>query len=136
MRVVFDTVVLVRGVISPSSWSGRLLFDRRHRYRLVVSPDIVGEYLTVLRRPVLVRKFGIPEPEVFRVVEGLVDAGLVVEPIDVPRVCRDPNDDKFLAAALAGNAQFIVSEDDDLLVLGSYEGIEIVPARHFLAVLE
>ena len=63
--------------------------------------------------------------------DRLETAKLVV-PSQIPAVCRDPGDDKFLAAALAGNAGFIVSEDKDLLDLGSYEGIEICTVEAFL----
>ena len=43
------------------------------------------------------------------------------------RVSRDADDDAVLACALAARADFIVSGDDDLLVLGSFRGIPIVP---------
>jgi predicted nucleic acid-binding protein len=56
--------------------------------------------------------------------------------MDTPAVCRDPEDDKFLAAARVGSARFIVTEDMDLLDLGSYEGIQILRAEAFLLVLE
>ncbi|MCC7464345.1 MAG: putative toxin-antitoxin system toxin component, PIN family, partial [Gammaproteobacteria bacterium] len=41
---------------------------------------------------------------------------------------RDPDDDQVLAAALAAKAQMIVSGDKDLLVLGAFQGIPILPA--------
>jgi predicted nucleic acid-binding protein len=45
-------------------------------------------------------------------------------------VCRDPDDDQALALALAARVDLIVSGDDDLLALGSFEGIPIVsPAQ-------
>lgn len=39
---------------------------------------------------------------------------------------RDPADDRVIECALAGNAEFIVTGDDDLLALDSYEGVRIV----------
>ena len=60
----------------------------------------------------------------------------MVEPKDILPICRDPNDDKFLAAAVAGSADCIVSEDRDLLDLGYYEGVTILSAAAFLAVLD
>jgi predicted nucleic acid-binding protein len=50
-------------------------------------------------------------------------------------VCRDPDDDHVLAAALAARAEVIVTGDADLLVLGAYQGIQILSVRAFLAEL-
>ena len=47
------------------------------------------------------------------------------------RVCRDPNDDKFLEVAVSGGAEFIVTGDRDLLTLDPFEDISIVtPAEY------
>jgi predicted nucleic acid-binding protein len=59
----------------------------------------------------------------------------VVSPASVPAFCRDPGDDKFLAAALAGEADYIVSEDLDLLSMGEYEGIRICDTRAMIDLL-
>jgi uncharacterized protein len=60
----------------------------------------------------------------------------VVHPAEIPAICRDPADDKILAAATTGSARFNVSEDKDLLDLASYEGIPIVTAASFLRFLD
>ena len=49
---------------------------------------------------------------------------------------RDPKDDKFLATAVRAGADYLVSEDQDLLVLGEHEGVEIVDAVTFLRLIE
>jgi uncharacterized protein len=51
---------------------------------------------------------------------------------DIPQVTRDPKDDKFLATAMAGEADYLVSEDRDLLDLGEHQGIKIVDVATFL----
>ena len=136
MRVVLDTVILVRGLINPSSLWGRIVFDRARSFRWVVSDDIVAEYLDVLNRPELTRKYRAAESRNLAAITAQIATAVVVVPATTPTVCRDPEDDKFLAAAMAGNAQFIVSEDRDLLDLYSYEGIHIVTAETFLRVLD
>ena len=136
MRTVLDTVILVRGLINPFSLWGRIVFDRTPRYRWLISDDIVAEYLDVLNRPELVRKYRTVENrDLPTIITQLATATLVV-PATMPAVCRDPDDDKFLAAALEGAAGYIVSEDGDLLELGSYEGIPIVTAQSFEQALD
>lgn len=67
------------------------------------------------------------------------DGGVLIKPVevrDVPAVSRDAKDDKFLATAVAGRAASIVSENRDLLDIEEYEGIPIIAAAAFLALLE
>ena len=58
----------------------------------------------------------------------------MIDPLPLVRqVCRDPDDDAVLALALAAKVDWIVSGDDDLLVLQSFEGIAIItPAQALL----
>jgi uncharacterized protein len=50
-------------------------------------------------------------------------------------IVRDPNDDMILACAVATSASHVVTRDDDLLSLGTYEGIAIVTPEAFLTAL-
>src|SRR5688500_15252838 len=113
-RVVFDTVVFVRALINPYSVCGRAVFlDSITHYRLYVSQPILIEILEVLRRPELTRKFRhIAEMDANRVLDILRSAD-VVEPAEMIATSRDVKDDKFLAAAKAAGADFLVSEDHD-----------------------
>jgi predicted nucleic acid-binding protein len=45
-------------------------------------------------------------------------------------------DDKFLATAYTAKADYLVTEDNDLLVLEEYKGIKIITAENFLEILE
>ena len=58
-----------------------------------------------------------------------------MQPIRAVRACRDPKDDKVLEIAVAGQADVIVTSDDDLLVLHSFEEIPIVGPAEFLSLL-
>lgn len=136
MRAVLDTVILIRSLLDPYGWSGTIVFDRVDAYEAIVSREIAAEYIAVLSRPILVRKFRAARNRDLNAELSFIDRATAVEPIEAIRVCRDPADDKFLAAAIAGSAQFIVSEDRDLLDLGSYEDIQIVTAGDFLRMLD
>ncbi len=56
----------------------------------------------------------------------------VVRPEVSVDVVRDADDDKFLEVALAADADYVVSGDDDLLGVGSYRNIEIVTPAEFV----
>jgi putative PIN family toxin of toxin-antitoxin system len=135
-RAVFDTVVFVRALINPHGIWGRLIFQHTTAYALIISPPVVEEILEVLHRPELTRRFrSVAGLDLTRIVD-ILDRAEAVAIDDVPPVSRDPKDDKFLATAIAARADYIVTEDNDLLVLGAHQGIQIVTAGQFLAILE
>ena len=51
-------------------------------------------------------------------------------------MAEDPEDDKYIAAAVEGRAQFIVTGDTHLLALKTYEGVRMVTHRVFLGLLK
>ena len=67
---------------------------------------------------------------------AILDEATIVDVAEIRPVCRDPNDDKFLATALAARADYLVTEDNDLLVLGDYEGTTIIDCAAFLRIIE
>jgi putative PIN family toxin of toxin-antitoxin system len=136
VRVVFDTVGFVRGLINPKSRWGRILFAHTAAYQLVVSPAIVLEVLEVLRRPEVVRLFSTLPGRNPATIVAMLQTAETVEPAATPQISRDPKDDKFLAAAREAGVDYLVSEDRDLTDLKDYEGIAIVDGAAFLAILE
>lgn len=136
MRAVLDTVVFVRALINPKGRWRRLLFDFSDRYVIVLSPDIISEIASVVYRPALHKRF--PQladpPQLDRVLQ-LFEQAEVVEPAEAVSVCRDPNDDKFFACALAGRADYIVTEDKDILDVGEFRGARAISAAAFIALL-
>ena len=137
MRAVLDTVVFVRALINPKGRWGRLLFELSDRYVIVLSPDIITEIVSVLYRPALRKRFPqMADPPQLGQVLRLFEQAEVVEPAEDVSVCRDPNDDKFFACALAGRAQYIVTEDNDILDVGEHRGVRAVSAAEFIALLQ
>jgi putative PIN family toxin of toxin-antitoxin system len=55
----------------------------------------------------------------------------VVTPVEVPRVCRDPDDDQILAIAVIGTVDALVTGDADLLALGAHGGVNISSIADF-----
>ncbi|MDQ2785957.1 MAG: putative toxin-antitoxin system toxin component, PIN family [Chloroflexota bacterium] len=136
LSVVFDTVIFVRSLINRSGLWGRLVFTHGEQYRLVISEPITVEILEVLHRPELTRKYrGAANANLQTILDILANAEIVIVD-EIPSVSRDPKDDKFLATAAQAGADYLVSEDQDLLVLRQYEGVRIVDAATFLDLLD
>jgi putative PIN family toxin of toxin-antitoxin system len=135
-RVVFDTVVFVRALINPYGLWGRLIFAHADAYHLIVSPPVIQEILEVIHRPELMRRFrSLGGLDLARTIQILEQAE-IVDITDIPPVSRDSKDDKFLATAHVGAAEYLVSEDQDLLVLRTYGPVTITGARTFIDMLE
>ena len=133
MRVVLDTNVFVSGVFFGGT-PGRVLEAWRDgRAEVVLSREIVEEYVRVGEE--LADRF--PGVDLSAALELLtVSATLVTAPPLPERASRDPDDDKFLACALAAGADCVVSGDRDLLDLSSYEGIVVLSPRDFFDQLQ
>ncbi len=136
IKVVFDTVVFVRGLINPYNFCGRALFTSPELHRLFVSQPVIAEILEVLHREELTTKFQtLGRFDLASVIELLGQAEVVEIP-QVAAVSRDPKDDKFLATAMAARADYLVTEDQDLLVLKEHQGVRIVTCETFRQLLD
>ena len=137
LRVVLDANVFVSAAIHPDGPPGRIIeqFLRTDAFTLVLSDAIVNETLRALAYPKVRRclRRGL-DPALW--MEDLVLlADLVPDTNLVPAVSTDPDDNKYLGAALAGRASFVVTGDPHLSTVGEYEGVRIVTPRAFLGFL-
>ncbi|MEW6405553.1 MAG: putative toxin-antitoxin system toxin component, PIN family [Chloroflexota bacterium] len=136
IRAVFDTNIFLRALINPHSRCGRLLEEFSDDYQLVLSPAIIREILDVLHRPRLRAKFPqITQLDITHII-GLFKQSHVIEPGKVPPISRNLPDDKFLACAAAVDADYLVTEDKDLLVLETHKGTRICQPAEFITILE
>ena len=128
MKVVLDTNVLVSAFIV-AGVCNRLL-DRcilSRRITIILSVSILNEF-----RNTLSRKFGHDNEEIKARVEALIEASELVEPATFDKqICRDADDDAILGTAVAGDADCIVTGDNDLLVLERFEGVDIISPSEF-----
>jgi len=139
LRAVLDANVLVSALIRPKGPPGqivvRLLRDRA--FTLVTSVAILSEVRRSLAYP-RVRKHLIASDDDLDL--WVASLALMGEPVEgslrIAAVAEDPEDDKYIAAALEGRAQFIVTGDTHLLALKTYEGVRMVTPRVFLGLLK
>ena len=136
-RAVLDTNVLISGLITAGGPPCRLVdawLDGR--FTLVTTLYQVQELNHVLSYPRIASRLRLPEEELEMILVALLsEADLVPGHLQLPGVTRDPKDDPIVACAQEGGAGYIVSGDQDLLVLGEYEGIRVVSPRRFAEIL-
>jgi putative PIN family toxin of toxin-antitoxin system len=129
-RVVLDTNVLISALLFAGS-VGRLR-DLWVSGEIVplVSRETFAEFRSALSYP----KFKLTPREIAAIVNDEVLP--FVEPVDADEltsaICRDPHDDVFLAIAAQGCATYLVTGDQDLLVLKKYNKTRIVTVKDFL----
>jgi putative PIN family toxin of toxin-antitoxin system len=134
MRVVVDTGVLVSGLIRPRGTIGDILHALRDgRFTAIYSTPMMLEVTEVLSRQKIQEKYHIQPDDIEALINLVRLRGELVIPKQSITACRDPKDDKFLEAALAGTADAVVTGDDDLLVLNPFKGVELLRPFEFLA---
>jgi len=133
VRAVFDTNVLVSALLWHGPPHALLEQVRNGSIALITSPALLAELADVIGRAkfdaILVRA-NTSREQALAQVRQLAE---VVDPPPLPQpVCRDPDDDAVLALALAAKVDCIVSGDDDLLVLETFQGIAIITSAQAL----
>lgn len=133
IRAVIDTNILVSALIKPSGTVGPVLrYLRDGAYILIYSEPLLTELVDVLNRPRIREKYSLSSEDIETVMALILLRGELVVPKRRITVCRDSQDNMFLEAAADGNANMIVSGDDDLLSLEEFEGIPIITPIEFL----
>lgn len=130
MRVVFDTNVLVAAFATEGLCSNLLRRANQKDFVLYISPFILHELQKILRTKLSLSRDEIKETTILlREIVTLIDPERIG--IKVKGVCRDRNDDFILACALACSGDYIVTGDQDLLILGKYKSTKIITPRDF-----
>lgn len=130
MRSVFDTNMIVSAALLTES-TPRQAFDKAlDQGKVLISVPVLLEFAEVLSRKKLDKY--LLEEERMRFLVALLREAELVETTETVTDCRDAKDNKFLELALSGNADYVVSGDEDLLVLNPFRGIPILTAREFL----
>ncbi len=124
MIVVFDTNVVVEAIFWPRSTARRALTGLAlRRFKTAVSQEILDEYAAVTA-DIRTRLFARAQPS--GALAWIAAKSVRVEPMPLPgKLSRDPDDNVFVASAVAVQATFLVTQDRDLLVLGKPFGIRI-----------
>ena len=132
LRVVIDTNVFVSAALKDKSPPAIAVHQVVRGCILLKSPATEAQLYDVLDRPYLA-------PLIAPATRAWLHTVLAAaENVEITRrvvLCRDPTDDKFLELAVNGAADFVVSGDRDLLILGNVDGIPIATPAEFVAMI-
>ena len=122
---------MVSALLFKDSVPGRAFYFALAYGTLLISPETIAELTEVVNR----RKFDkyLTNDERDEFLESLLTKAEIIEVVEDLKICRDPKDDKFLNLASSGEANLIVTGDNDLLILKSHFGVEILNPKDFLA---
>lgn len=129
-RIVIDTNVLISALLFGGAPGELIELWKKRRIAPLISEEIMSEYLRVMAYP----KFQLSEGEINYILHReILPYFEVVEAKTGPTIIpQDPEDDKFIRCADAGNAATIISGDRHLLALEFYRGIKIFSIAQFL----
>lgn len=136
MRIVLDANVLAPAFLGTTSNSVRLInLWRRGVYELVVSEHLINELVRAYNDPYFRRR--ITPPEVASI-EVLLRRRALLTPLTVSviGVATQPKDDLVISTALSAGASHLATRDRQLLKIGNYQGLHIVPPGKLLALFE
>ena len=133
IRAVIDTSVLIRYLIKPSAAIKELIekWWLGDELQMVTAPDLIAELEDVLGRDYIQTLIRPEEGEAM--LDAITLKADILPPLgQVPAYTRDLKDDKFVACALVGGANYIISEDKDILVLAVVGDVRIVTPYDFV----
>ncbi|MFC1852290.1 putative toxin-antitoxin system toxin component, PIN family [candidate division CSSED10-310 bacterium] len=134
IRVVLDTNVLISAILFQGSLSQFVIWWQQKDIIPLLSRETFAEFKAALHYP----KFQLSISEISYIIEEIILPYFDIVEIDAQEipVCRDPHDDIFLFTAAQGNAAFLVTGDQDLLIQNIYQAIRILSPRDFCTIME
>ena len=136
---LLDTNVWVSAFLKPSGPPGQVAAAwSRNQFNALTSTSQLTELAEVLIRPRLTRRFKYTHSDAASFIRLIAARAEVVETEGALQVCRDPDDDEILEAAILGKAQYLVTRDDDLkrdldlIKMARRNRVRVVSVRKFL----
>lgn len=139
MRVVLDANIFLSALFSPNGICAEILrkFAMDDAFTLVMSKSIYSELRSCLLRPKILRATKRSSTELLEWLESISAMAIYVDDLEKAKgICRDPKDEIYLSAALVSNSVFLVTGDNDLLVLQSISRTLIVGPKQFMEILD
>ena len=127
MRIIIDTNIVISGAFFNGLPKTILKSVADEKFDVFISDEILKEYHKSVNEMLEKDKYHLN----FALFEAFMKSIKMIESKSNVKICRDPDDDKFINCAIDAKAIYIVSGDKDLLTIGQYEDIEILTAKEF-----
>ena len=125
MKVVIDTNILINAAADESSYAFRILKEIIDgRIEACATHQTMSENRQMLRKLVRDREYKDLVEEFFRV----LNVTKVYKPVNV---VSDPEDNKLFESIAASGAEYLISEDKEVLAVEEYHGCEVVTPKDF-----
>ena len=129
MKVVFDTNVMVSGLLSPHNAPGQLLYRlAQGELRALYDARMMAEYMDVLHRP----DFAIASDIAGKLLLHIEEEGLLIIPHRLPTRLPDLTDEPFLEVAAEGHADALITGNLRHYPTAARHGVNVVSPRDFL----
>jgi putative PIN family toxin of toxin-antitoxin system len=138
IRVVIDANLFVSALLKPASNPDEVIrLAREGKIQLIMSPEIIEEIRAVLLYPKIVKRHRRTPDQIDLFLKKLTKVAIITQSgpkVDV--IKEDPSDNKYLACAVEGRAEYLISGDRHLINLRTFRGIRITDPAHFLKIVE
>ncbi len=130
-RIVLDTNVFIYFLINDSfqKLENRL---KKHEVRLLISEELLSEFLEVVKRPKFKKYFS--EKQVNELISSLNYYADLIEVESLVNICRDKKDNFLLQLSIDGKADYLITGDEDLLILGKINKTVILKITDYLSI--
>ena len=128
MKTVLDTNVFISGIFWKGASNKVILNWKEGKFTIVTSLEAVSEIIKVLKD----FKIKLPDDMIKEWIDLIIRKSIVVEPKEKINIVKDDlKDNIFIEIAVAGNVDYIVSQDKHLLKLKKFRGIKIITPEEF-----
>lgn len=132
MRVVIDTNIFLAGLLNLEGGAAKIIdYFRNEAFELVITREVFDEYIQVIHQ----FDNAVPSVKSEELLELIFEKAVKVKPADSKGFCKDPDDERFLTAAISGKARHIVTKNKKHFPR-DLKSLKIVNVREFLNELE
>ena len=128
MKVVLDTNIIISGIFWKGPPNAILNLWLKDKIQAVATKAILNEYIGSLKNmdtnPELLNQWSV---FILENIELTKDQSIF-------KICRDPDDNKFLNCTMSAEADYLITGDKDLLSLKDKVSVKIVSAQEFLKI--